>query len=63
MVTFVEAVRAKYEHKEGSQEGGELVGGDKTGAKQVCRSEYNLVEHGWCHLGGGLFFGLFFHAT
>lgn len=33
--TFVEAVRAKYEHQKGSQEGGELVGGDKTGRKQA----------------------------
>ena len=34
-VTFVAAVRSKYEHKEGSAEGGELVGGDKTGKKQA----------------------------
>jgi hypothetical protein len=34
-VPFVDAVRDKYEHKVGSEEGGELVGGDKTGAKQA----------------------------
>ena len=32
---FVSAVRAKYEHKEGSQNDGELVGGDKIGKKQT----------------------------
>ena len=35
MPSFVAAVREKYEHKVGSQEGGELVGGDKTGKKQA----------------------------
>ena len=34
-VGFVAAVRAKYEHKKGSEEGGELVGGDQTGQKQA----------------------------
>ena len=34
MPTFLSVVRAKYEHKKGSEDGGELVGGDKTGAKQ-----------------------------
>lgn len=34
-MAFVAAVKAKYEHKVGSEEGGELVGGDKTGAKQA----------------------------
>jgi hypothetical protein len=29
------AVRGKYEHKVGSEDGGELVGGDKTGKKQA----------------------------
>ena len=33
-ITFPSAVRAKYEHKAGSTDGGELVGGDKTGKKQ-----------------------------
>ena len=33
--TFVAAVRAKYEHEKGSADGGELVGGDKTGKKQA----------------------------
>lgn len=35
MPSFPVVVREKYEHKEGSQEGGELVGGDKTGKKQA----------------------------
>ena len=35
MPTFVAAVRGKYEHKAGSEDGGELVGGDKTGKKQA----------------------------
>ena len=33
--SFLSAVRAKYDHKQGSTEGGELVGGDKTGSKQA----------------------------
>ena len=33
--TFVAAVRARYEHEVGSQEGGELVGGDKIGKQQA----------------------------
>ena len=33
--SFMQAVRSKYAHVEGSQEGGELVGGDKTGKKQA----------------------------
>lgn len=35
MPTLVQAIRAKYEHEQGSQDGGELVGGDKTGRKQA----------------------------
>ena len=34
-ITFPSAVRAKYEHKAGSTDGGELVGGDKTGMWEV----------------------------
>ena len=44
--SFVEAVRGKYVHVEGSQEGGELVGGDKTGKKQALNVLRNVFVPG-----------------
>ena len=35
MLTFLQAVKEKYVHVAGSQDGGELVGGDLTGRKQA----------------------------
>ena len=44
--SFVEAVKGKYVHVEGSQEGGELVGGDKTGKKQALAVLRNVFVPG-----------------